>query len=62
MGFLAAFEFWEIHQKECGASAVVWLQDDSGYFVCFSRGEYLDDIKNLLNLIEGDPLQNPFRK
>lgn len=40
----AAYRFWQIHQREAGGGAVVWLEDDSGHFVLFTRGEYKDAI------------------
>lgn len=40
----AAYEYWQVHQREAGGGAVVWLEDTSGHFVLFTRGEYKDAI------------------
>lgn len=40
----AAYEFWKVHQRECGPCAVVWLKDDDGRLVVFTRGEYASAI------------------
>lgn len=45
----AAYEYWEEYCKECEASAVVWLDDDSGHFVLFTRGEYKESILETAN-------------
>jgi len=60
----AAYEFWQVHQKHCGPSAVVWLNDDAqtGHFVLFTRGEYKDAILRAAGIeTRGERvLQNPF--
>ncbi len=59
----AARDFWEVHQKACGPRAVVWLKDDAGGLVLFTRGEYKDQImENVGFLSEEIPLINPFQK
>jgi len=40
----AAADYWEIYQKVCGGAAVVWVDNDKGNFVLFTRGEYRDSI------------------
>lgn len=58
----AAYEFWLVHQKHCGSNAVVWLIDDNGHFVLFTRSEYRDAILKAAGIETRDelPLQNPF--
>ena len=58
----AAYDFWKLHQKHCGSGAVVWLNDDSGHFVLFTRGEYKDAILQAANIETRyeKPLNNPF--
>ena len=58
----AAYEFWELHQKHCGHGAVVWLEDDSGHFVLFTRGEYKSAILRAAGIETHyeHPLQDPF--
>ena len=36
----AAHAYWETYQKEVGPNAVVWLENDNGHFVLFTRSEY----------------------
>ena len=37
----AAYEYWKQYQKDVGSpGAVVWVEDDSGHFILFTRGEY----------------------
>ena len=56
-----AHEFWVEHQKVCGSSAVVWLEDYSGHFILFTRGEYKQGfIKQIWDLRGADPLDHPF--
>jgi hypothetical protein len=38
----AAYEYWQEHQRVCGSHAVVWLKDESGKLVVFTRGEFAD--------------------
>jgi hypothetical protein len=40
----AAFDYWNIYQKEIGPSAVVWVEDDNGHFVLFTRSEHKESI------------------
>jgi len=40
----AAMEYWEEYRKQSGASAVVWLKDESGRMVMLTRGEYKDQL------------------
>ena len=40
----AAHEYWEVYQKEVGPDAVVWLENDNGCFVLFTRSEYKTSI------------------
>ena len=42
--FKVAQEYWELYQKELGASAVVWIENDLGHFVLFTRSEYKSSI------------------
>jgi hypothetical protein len=59
----AAYEYWKAYQKELGSTAVVWLDDDSGHFVLFTRGEYRDAIMNEVPWIaEEKHLVHPFEK
>ncbi len=40
----AAHEYWKVYQRECGRGAVVWLENDNGHFVLFTRSEYKESI------------------
>jgi len=40
----AAYDYWEVHQRKAGGGAVIWLKDDMGQLVVFTRGEYLNTI------------------
>jgi phosphopantetheinyl transferase (holo-ACP synthase) len=60
----AAYAFWEAHQKAYGTGAVVWLGDDDGKLVVFTRMEYRDGIMGVvdrLNRLE-EPLEWPNRE
>ena len=53
----AAYNFWKIHQKQCGPRAVVWLQNQEDGFFLFTRGEYKTQIiQNLSPIVEDQPL------
>ena len=58
----AAYEYWQEYQKEVGTSAVVWLEDNSGHFILFTRGEYKDSIiSRATNETRNEPVMfNPF--
>jgi len=57
----SARAFWEVHQKLCGPRAVVWLEDDSGGLILFTRGEYKSQImRNIAPLSQETPLSDPF--
>lgn len=36
----AAMEYWEIYQRELGSGAVVYLEDDVGHLLVFTRMEH----------------------
>lgn len=44
----AAAEYWEVYQRYCSSSAVVWLQDDDGKLLVFTRGEYENTLKSFV--------------
>jgi hypothetical protein len=57
----AAYEFWKAHQRLAGRNAVVWLDDTSGHFVLFTRGEYKSQIIQNIHPLMGEiPLKDPF--
>ena len=58
----AAYEYWQVYQRECGSSAVVWLDDTIGHFVLFTRSEYKDSIMaSAMRDMRGEPkLFEPF--
>jgi hypothetical protein len=59
----AAHEYWEEYQKECGPAAVVWLDNDNGHFVLFTRSEYKKDIiPNAILMRNNLTLDRPFEK
>jgi len=39
----AAHEYWMEYRKQ-GGGAVVWLENDNGHFVLFTRSEYKESI------------------
>ena len=57
----AAFEYWQEHNACFRSSAVVWLKDDSGHMVLFTRGEYERDLMSVVHqLHDEEPLVKPF--
>jgi hypothetical protein len=59
----AAYEYWRVYQKELGGSAVVWLEDDNGHFVLFTRSEYREEIMRVVPLVVSkEPLVYLFEK
>ena len=46
----AAHEYWEEYNKELGGSAVVWLENDNGHFILFTRREYKSAIINAAHI------------
>lgn len=42
--FQAAHEYWEEYQKVIGPDAIVWVENDNGHFVLFTRSEYKNAI------------------
>lgn len=44
----AAYAFW-IARQRIHSSAVVWLEDDDGKLLVFTRSEYADQIKQVIN-------------
>lgn len=42
---VAAHDYWMQYRKDVGGpSAVVWVDNENGHFVLFTRGEYKDAI------------------
>lgn len=39
-------EYWELFQKEVGPAAVIWIQDESGELIMYTRGEQADHLIN----------------
>ena len=59
----AARAYWELYQLEYSPAAVVWIKDDAGQLVLFTRGEYREQIMhNIDNLSDERPLVDPFVK
>jgi len=57
----AAHDYFKVYQKELGSSAIVWLEDDSGHFVLFTRSEYKSDIMSRVSYHQQGPvLFEPF--
>jgi len=57
----AAHEYFEVYQKEVGSAAVVWLEDDNGHFVLFTRSEYKGNIMGVVHHNNQEPvLFEPF--
>jgi len=58
----AAYAYWQLYQAHIGSAAVVWLDDDSGHFVLFTRGEYKWPLLINANVIANEelPLDRPF--
>lgn len=44
----AAHDHWRAMQKEAGGAAVIWVTDDDGRMVVFTRGEYAGVIREAL--------------
>lgn len=48
--FEAGMDYWETYQQECSSSdSVVWLQSDDGSLIVFTRGEYREELKELIS-------------
>jgi len=58
----AAYDYWEIYQKELGCAAVIWLEADNGHFILFTRSEYKDEILRSASIeCRGEPVMfSPF--
>ena len=58
----AAYEYWQLYQQHIGSAAVVWLDDTSGHFVLFTRGEYKWSLLANSNIIanDGPAMDHPF--
>lgn len=57
---LAAYEYWKEYSKLGEPSAVVFLEDDSGHFVLFTRSEYRREIMSVIDNMGEEPLVHPF--
>lgn len=42
--FEVANEYWEEYQKQLGSAALVWIENEKGTFILFTRGEYKESI------------------
>lgn len=42
--FAIANEYWEEYQKELGSAALIWVENEKGNFILFTRGEYKEAI------------------
>jgi hypothetical protein len=47
----AAYDFWEERKKHGANGAVIWLKDDSGKVVIFTRGEYTNTLMSNIHQI-----------
>ncbi len=53
----AAYKYWQEYQRVCGRAPVVWLKDNNGHMVVFTRSEYGDTImRNIDRLSDEIPL------
>lgn len=43
--------YWDEYRRVCGGDAVVWLLDDEGKLIVFTRGEYRGQIMENINRI-----------
>lgn len=59
----AAHEYWTEYQKECGSAAVVWLDNDNGHFILFTRSEYKSEILSRASFCQDYPvMERPFEQ
>ena len=60
----AAHAYWKLYQRHIGKTAVVWIDDTSGHFVLFTRGEYKYGLLASANVIANDeaPMEHPFEQ
>ncbi len=59
----AAYDYWEVYQKKVGSAAVVWVENDNGTFLLFTRGEYKENILRSAKIeipFEAENMFNPF--
>ena len=57
----AAYDYWQEFQEVHSPRAVVWLEDTSGHFILFTRGEYKEQIINNAFGLDSRPiLDHPF--
>ena len=45
----AAKDYWDEYQKTGNHDAVIWLQDEDGSLMAFTRGEYTQELKNCIS-------------
>ena len=45
----AAYKYWEEFQGVGGKRAVTWLQGSDGSLVVFTRGEYAEELKDVVS-------------
>lgn len=58
----AGHDYWEEYQRQCGPSAVVWLELDNGHFVLFTRSEYKEDIMRYVPMLQSEAgMVHPFQ-
>ncbi len=50
----AAYDYWEEYNKLVGSSAIVWLQNEDGNLILFTRGEYREQIMREVDRINLD--------
>ncbi len=59
----AAYEYWLEYNQQFGSAAVIFVESDSGHFVCFTRGEYKREMMAVVDNISGHPvMEHPFAK
>ena len=58
----AAEAYWQEYQRSLSPAAVVWLKDDNGGLVLFTRGEYSDSLMRQVDYINASepPLEHLF--
>lgn len=49
----AAHEYWHWRQRHGLHGAVIWLRDDNGRLLVFTRGEYADRIERTMREVDG---------
>jgi hypothetical protein len=55
----AGYEFWKVHARVCGMTAVKWVDSENGHMALFTRGEYREEILSECDFMQQHPDKFP---